>query len=279
MAQGYDSQGNPVTYDPLQGPPVGNVPTWTAPPPSGGSQPWFSVGYPGTVNNKPQAPRAPWGGGMPIGSPGWLAVTGAAGQADQSFQQGLGRLAPGQYTGGQFGQFLQGQFGGGLGMDPRALEAQRRMAAEMEAGSRQNALTRMGQQAAASGFGDSVGLMDAQGRLRTQSAANLQNTYDQLFIQQQLMQQQQKQAAAQLYSQLMGLEAGQQGMAAQLLANRQFPAIPGYGPQGAQTTTQPSGGGSAGGSWQTGPLGYGMWVPTGSQPTGYNSGSWNPGWY
>lgn len=285
MATGIEAYGYP--QPPAQAP-QGTI--WGGGSAGGGQYPTGGGSFGVGVNPNPphtQQQQAPWGGGMPIGSPGWQAVTGAAGQADQSFQQGLGRLAPGQYTGGQFGSFLQNQFGGGLGMDPRALEQQRRMAAEMEAGSRENALLRMGQQAAASGFGNSMGLVDAQARLRSGSAANLQNTYDQLFIQQELMKQQQKQAAAQMYAQLMGLEAGQQGQAAQMLAGRQFPAIPGMqypgqqggGQTGAQPVQMP--GWSQSGQYMPGGTGYDPFYSGGGvgagQGTGYSAQNpWKP---
>lgn len=261
------------------------VPMWQPPATSGGSSGGgsFPVGYGGTQGGVGTPVGGGWGGGMPIGGPGWQAQVGAANQASQSFGQAMSQLAQGQYMNSPFGNMLMGQMSGGLGMDPKALEVQRRMAAETEAGSRENALLRMGQSANAKGFGGSMGLVDAEGRLRADSAANLQNTYDQLFVQQELMKQRQKEASAQLYAQLMGLEAGQSGMAAQLLANRQFPAIPGYGPGGQQG----GGTGGQGGSWwnqsgqyQSGPRPYDPFYQpptTGTGGQGYTpQAPWQP---
>ncbi len=168
-----------------------------------------------------------------------------------------------------------GQLGGGLGMDPAALEKQRRMAAEMEAGSRENGLLRMQQSASAKGFGNSMGLVDAEGRLRAGSAANLQNTYDRLFVQEQMMNQQAKQAAAQIYAQMQGLEAGNQGLAAQLMVGRSFPAIPGYTPppEGGAYEGNSTPGWSQSGRYMPGGVGYDPFAPpvTGSgAPTGYS---------
>lgn len=258
-------------------PPAPQQPTGS---PQGG---YFPVGYGGTNGGVGTPVGGGYGGGMPIGGQGWQALTGAANQSNQSFQQALQQLAQGQYMNSPFGQMLMNQLSGGLGMDPRALEMQRRMAAETEAGSRENALLRMRQSANAKGFGDSMNLVDAEGRLRAGSAANLQNTYDQLFIQQELMKQRQKEAAAQLYAQLMGLEAGQSGMSAQLLANRQYPAIPGY-TQGGGQYGQPGGtpySGSGAATWwnqqgraQSGPMPYDPFVqgPGNSGP----GGGWTP---
>lgn len=278
MAQGYDAQGNPVDYDPLQGPAMPPVTQWTPPaptPPSGGGgstyytggNPW-TTGYPGTMPGKqqsltaPSMPQFPWGG-----------FQQAAGQAQQSTEQGLSALMSGMAVKSPFGQQVGGAFSSPYGLPPHLLAQQQRMLAETAAGSRANALERSKRATNASGFGNSLGAQRAQDMIRTQSAADLNDAQTKLAIQDAMMQMQRQQGMGGLMAQLYGIDAGLLGQYAGIQSGRQFPIMPGGmgGGMGAQpVNTAPWW--SQSGGYQTGPMPYDPFYQGGGAGTGQGAG-------
>jgi hypothetical protein len=215
----------------------------------------FNVGYYGTGPIGQPKPGQMGGGvntgfGFPPGSPGFAATQGAYQQSQAAREAGLAALLGNRMTGNPAYQSALNRYLNPYGMDPRALQQQMRMAADTEAGSRGNALMRMEQSANAKGFGNSMGLIDAQGRLRAQSAANLNDTQAKLFIQDQIMAMQREGMSADLIGRLLGIDAQTVMAYAQMQGNYAAPVIPGIsqGPNGQ-------------------PLAQGGWQgPAGTQP-------------
>lgn len=169
------------------------------------------------------------GFGFQPGTPGFNATAGAYQQTEAARQDALKKLQMG-FALGPVGQAAQNRYMNPQGFDPRALEMQRRMAAELEAGSRGNALMRLRQTMTAKGFGDSASLADAESRLRTGSAANLNNEYSRLFIANEQAKQQEMAHAAQVLMQLYGMDLQTALVYAQMQANYTAPVIPGITP-------------------------------------------------
>lgn len=211
-----------------------------APPKKPGG--YFYVGSPpsGSQGSHTQGPNTSFG--FQPGSPGFQATQGAYQQSEAARQDALKKLST-LYSTGPVGSAAQGRYMNPSGFDPRALELQRTMAAELEAGSRGNALMRNRAALTAKGFGDSASLEDAQARIRTGSAANLNSEYSRLFIENERAKQQEMQSAAQVLMQLYGLDAQTAMLYAQLQSNYTAPVIPGVtpGPNGAPPSAGPGG--------------------------------------
>lgn len=208
----------------------------------------FDVGYYGS--GKPIGLPKPGQGvntgfGFAPGSPGYQAAAGAYQQTQAAREAGLAALLGNRMTGTPAYNTALNRYLNPYGMDPRALQQQMRMAADTEAGSRGNALLRMEQSANARGFGNSMGLVDAQARLRAQSAANLNDTQAKLFIQDQIMAMQREGMSADLIGRLLGIDAQTVMAYAQMQGNYAAPVIPGIsqGPNGQNPMGQQQYGG------------------------------------
>lgn len=259
--------------------------------PSSGGGGSYNVGYGGTQGGVgTQTGGGGWssGGGFGFapGSPGFNATAGAYEQSQQAAQDALNRLAPGQFLGGGYGGALGNmameRYQNTPGFDPAAMAAQRAMLTSQEAGSRENMLRTMNERAQASGFGDSMNLIDAEQRARSQSAGNLSSGLNQLEWMNQQARMQREATSAGMLGNLANAESGYGLAYAASQMNRQFPAIPGItpspggNPAGGGVPTYGNGGQPAyGQSGQYMPQGYGYdpFTPqqTGSgAPTGYN---------
>jgi hypothetical protein len=196
---------------------------------------YFYVGSPGgpTQGGHTQGPVNASFGFQP-GSPGFQATAGAYDATEKARQDALKKLST-LFSTGPVGMAAESRYMNPQGFDPRALEMQRRMAAELEAGSRGNALMRNEAAMHAKGFGNSASAVDSQSRIRTDSAANLNDQYSKLFIANEMAKQQEVQSAAQVLMSLYGLDAQTAMMYAQMQANYTAPVIPGVtpGPGGA----------------------------------------------
>lgn len=172
--------------------------------------------------------------GFQPGTPGFQATAGAYQATEAARQDALKKLST-SFSTGPVGSAAEGRYLNPTGFDPRALQLQRTMLAELEAGSRGNALMRNEAALTAKGFGNSASLADSQSRIRTQSAANLANQYNQLFYEQEKAKQQEIASAAQVLMSLYGLDAQTAMLYAQMQANYTAPVIPGVspGPNGA----------------------------------------------
>jgi hypothetical protein len=298
----YDPETEP---EPPSAPPgaTDDVPEWQPPTtdsgqPSGGTQGgWFPVGYGGTDGGV----GTPTGGGgwssggsfgFPPGSPQWQAAAGAYEQSQQAAQDALKRLAPGQFLGGGYGGALgnmaMDRYKNTPGFDPAAMQAQRTALTSQEAGSRENMLRTMNERAQASGFGDSMNLVDAEQRARSQSAQNLSSGLNQLEWMNQQARMQREATSAGLLGNLANAESGYGLAYAASQMGRQFPAIPGVTPgpggQGGYGGTPIGSGGqpawSQSGQYMPGGYGYDPYTPptTGSgAPTGYSPQQpWSP---
>ena len=166
--------------------------------------------------------------GVPIGgdpNAGWgAALQDAYRQSQGSYDQALKALGN-SYSQGPFGQGLQNMFNNPTGISDQAYNGYLRMIRDREAGSRGNALEALQNAGAASGFGNSMGLLDAGSRLRAQSASNLNDAELQLLMQREQAKQGQQGMAGGLLAQLMSMDQGQAQSLAQLLANRPFQAF------------------------------------------------------
>jgi hypothetical protein len=196
------------------------------------------------------------GVGVPVGggggNSGWgQALQDAYGQSQQSYDQGLKQLSN-SFSQGPFGQGLANMFSSPQGMDPAAYAGYLRQIRDREAGSRGNALEALQNAGFASGFGNSMGLLDAGGRIRTQSAANLNDAELALLQASEQMKQGNRSMSGGLLAQLMGLDAAQMQALAQGYMNRPFQAFAptqqpwtgggtGYGPPPGQVWGLPSG--------------------------------------
>ena len=176
--------------------------------------------------------------GFQPGSPGFQATQGAYLATEAARQDALKKLST-MFSTGPVGMAAENRYMNPQGFDPRALETQRTMAAELEAGSRGNALMRNEAALTAKGFGNSASLADSQSRIRTQSAANLNNEYSRLFIANEMAKQKEVADAAQVLMHLYGLDAQTAMLYAQMQANYTAPVIPGVtpGPGGAPAGT------------------------------------------
>lgn len=177
-----------------------------------------------------------WGGqggqqlgvGAPVGgdpNAGWgAALQDAYKQSQGSYDQALKALGN-SFSQGPWGQGLQSMFFNPKGISDEAYSGWLRMIRDREAGSRGNALEAAQNQGAATGFGNSLGLTDALGRIRTQSAANLNEAELQAMLAREQSKLGQQSMAGGLLGQLYGIDANQQQSLAQLLANRPFQAF------------------------------------------------------
>jgi len=207
----------------------------------------FGVGGTGTPYTS--GVGVPVGGG---GNSGWgQALQDAYRQSQQSYDQGLKQLGS-SFSQGPFGQGLANMFSNPQGMDPAAYAGYLRQIRDREAGSRGNALEALQNAGFASGFGNSMGLLDAGARIRTQSAANLNDAELALLQASEQMKQGRQGMSGGLLAQLMGLDAAQMQALAQGYMNRPFQAFAptqqpwsgggtGYGPPPGQMWGLPSG--------------------------------------
>lgn len=232
-----------------------------------GGNPW-STGYSGTG----RAVGGSGGGmggsyGLMPGSPGFQATQAAYNAQNQAFDLGQQRLASGQFLGGAMGGSLGNQamtrYLNTPGFSEQALAAQRAMLGQMAAGSMANNLRTIQERAQASGFGDSMGSIDAQSRARAQSASDLQNALNALMMENERARMQREATSAGLLGSLAGAEADFGKAAAMAQFNRQFPVIPGITGGGQQSAyTSPYG--IAGGVQPTG----GYWTQGGKYMAG-----------
>lgn len=221
------------------GPQPGSI-YYGAPVQQGGEYPWqqkmlgtmgagnpFGVG--GTGQPYTSGVGVPIGGGSG-GTSGWGgALMDAYNQSQQSYDQGLKALGN-SFSQGPFGQGLANMFNNPQGMSPEAYAGYLRQIRDREAGSRANALESLQNAGVASGFGNSMGLLDAGSRLRTQSAANLNDAELALLMASEQMKQGNRSMSGGLLAQLMGLDAAQMQALAQGYMNRPFQAFaPGAG--------------------------------------------------
>lgn len=215
-------------------------PTSPMPPPSGGQYAWqqkmlgtMGSGNPYGVGSAPGGFTSGAGFQIPgTGNEGWgSALQDAYKQSQGSYDQALKALGN-SYSQGPFGQGLQNMFANPQGISDEAYNGYLRMIRDREAGSRGNALEALQNAGAASGFGNSMGLLDAGSRLRAQSASNLNDAELQLLMQREQAKQGQQGMAGGLLAQLMQMDAGQAQSLAQLLANRPFQAFAPSGPTG-----------------------------------------------
>lgn len=222
-----------------------------APPQQGGEYAWQQkmLGTMGSGN--PFNTGGSWGQmnmGVPVGgdpNAGWgEALKGAYNQSQQSYDQALKALGN-SFSQGPFGQGLQNIFANPQGISDQAYNGYLRMIRDREAGSRGNALEALQNAGAASGFGNSMGLLDAGARLRAQSASNLNDAELQLLMQREQAKLGQQGMAGGLLAQLMNMDANQAQSLAQLLANRSYQAFaptpaPWQGVGGGQAWTLPT---------------------------------------
>lgn len=208
----------------------------------------FSTGYPGA---------SPGGGSLTGGMGGqpqfpWQAYQGAWDQAQQAAGRGGQALMGGLSVSSPFGVNIGNMFANPQGFSPEEMRIQQQRLAQTEAGSRENALMRMQQRMAASGFGnDSASGQFAQGQLRAQSANNLSNQQNDLYLQNEAAKRQQQQSFAQIMANLYGIDAGLRGQYAGHEYGRQFPIMPGQqgGMGGMQGGGQQTGWGAQQGPW------------------------------
>ena len=288
----------------LELPPNIPVQPWTppSPPPPAYQPPGYTAGtgqghwgYTGTDGGVGTQTGGGGGGGWSSGggfgfapgSPGFQATAGAYEQSQQAAQDALNRLAPGQFLGGGYGGALGNmamqRYQDTPGFDPAAMQAQRAMLTSQEAGSRENMLRTMNERAQASGFGDSMNLIDAEQRARSQSAQNLSSGLNQLEWMNQQARMQRESTSAGLLGNLAGAEAGYGTAYALAQMNRQFPAIPGVTPgpggQGGYGGQPISGGGyyNQGGQYQPGNVPYDPYTGGyGQNDNRGTAGNWSP---
>lgn len=251
----------PPPQDPVHGPVTPWIPPPSQPQQSGGG--WYPTGGggPTTVGQQvgpPLPPQFPWGG-----------FNQANQQSQQAAGAGLGALSWNPVS-SPFGQQLGNIFNSPYGLPPELMQQQRRMLADTEAGSRENALLRSKRGANASGFGDSMGAQRAQDQIRTESASNLNDAMNKLAIEDALLQMQRQMSAAGHIGGLYGLEGQMRQAYGSAQMGRQFPIMPG----GMQTPGGMQGGGSAPwynqqGQYQQGPMPYDPFNPQ-------NQGGWTP---
>lgn len=185
----------------------------------------------------------PWQSGMGVpvggggGTSGWgQALRDAYNQAQSSYGQGLSVLQGAMGNANSaFGSQLQGMFANPNGMSDAAYAGYLRQIRDREAGSRANALEQLNNQGFASGFGNSMGLLDAGARLRAQSASNLNDAELQLLMAREAAKAQQQGMSGSLLAQLLGLDQSAATALAQGYMSRPFQAFApeGYGAGGA----------------------------------------------
>ena len=181
----------------------------------------FGVGGTGQPYTSGAGFRIPGSGG----NEGWgQALMDAYQQSQSSYDQGLKALGN-SFSQGPFGQGLANMFNNPQGMSPEAYAGYLRQIRDREAGSRGNALEALQNGAAAQGFGNSMGLLDAGARLRANSASNLNNAELDLLLASEQMKQGNRSMSGGLLAQLLGLDAAQQQALAQAYMNRPFQAF------------------------------------------------------
>lgn len=147
-------------------------------------------------------------------------------KSEAAAQAALARLAAGQFAGGDVGQTAASRYMNPRGFGPEALAKQQRMAADNEAGSRENALESMKQAAYASGFGESMGLLDSMGNVRLRSASNLRDEQDRLFVENEKAKLAQEAQSGDLIARLLALEGEMNQSYADFQGRRKFPIAP-----------------------------------------------------
>lgn len=176
--------------------------------------------------------------GIPVGGPAGggqdplEAWRWAFGMSQDAAKAGLDRLAPGQFLGGTLGQGAQSSYLNPQGFDPAAVEAMKAELAQMWAGHKANSLGRFGEQAAASGFGDSMGRLRGESDIRNRSTQGLTTDIRNLMMERERSKLQEKAISAGLAGDLARLEAMMNTAYAQGQLGREFPVIPGLGEEG-----------------------------------------------
>lgn len=287
--QDYTNQPPPAYIPPAPPQPAPQPLSYTA---GTGQGHWGYTGTEGGVGTPTGGSWSTGGGygtpgfGMQPGSPGFNATAGAYEQSQQAAQDALNRLAPGQFLGGGYGGVLgnaaMGRYTNAEGFDPAALQQQRQMLTSGFAGARENNLRTIDERARASGFGDSMGVVDAQSRARAQSAQDLNNALNQLMFQNEQAKLQQQGTAAGLLGNLAGAESNYGTAYALAQMNRQYPVIPGVtpGPSGSYggygQPSQSGGYWNQSGRYMPGEMPYDPFVPPGTGNNYGTQGGWSP---
>lgn len=221
----------PIPTNPLAGvqfPSGGNFNTtpgyWSSGNP-GMSNGGFGTGYPG-------AGRGNSGIGTPLTNPfgqqnGIQDILDAIKKSEGFANQGLARLAPGQFSGGQLGQGAQRNYLNPQGMSPQALEQLKVMLTSTLAGGKSNAQRNFMERANAAGFKDSMGAVQGAANLDQQFARELSNQLANVDFQNEQYKLTQSGQGGQLAGLLAQLEAALARDYAGLQMNRQVPIVPG----------------------------------------------------
>lgn len=190
--------------------------------------------YTGYGGNKPAGYQPNSGGntggvyfGQAPGTPGYNATSDAFWKKQGDFDQALGALRAGQFMPAGLPNAAMQGFTNPQGFDPRALQARMAALADTEGGSRMNALDALEKSAAARGFRNSIGVMDAAARLRANSAANLMRQQNEVFYEGEKAKLQEKGIAAGLLGGMTAAEAAMLRALASMHANRPRDVIPG----------------------------------------------------
>ena len=180
-----------------------------------------------------QGAGSPWGGTSYGLSPGELAaMQHASQQAEQAFQQGQGRLAPGQFANSQLGLLAGSRYATPYGFDQATKQGMYNRAQQVIKGQQAGALQKARFAAQSNGALDSAGMADLDSRLSAGAASDIVNADLGIDTQDQQMALQREQSSAQILAQLLNLEAGSNSQSAQGYFQRQFPVIPGSGEDG-----------------------------------------------
>jgi hypothetical protein len=176
------------------------------------------------------------GGGYGISPAEIAAMHDAAGQSEGAFQQGQGRLAPGQFANSQLGLIAGGRYANSYGFKPEVLQAMKLRAQQVNAGAMGNAMESAKYTANANGGLDSAGMSDLESRIRMGGASDLNNAWLDIDTQDAAMGLDREKSSAAILAEILGLESSQNMASAQGYFDRQYPILPGSdgGPGGSQ---------------------------------------------
>jgi hypothetical protein len=158
-------------------------------------------------------------------NPQLAAILDAMRRAGQSFGAGQQRLAPGQFQGGQFGQWAAQNLYNPQGYNPADVEAMKAEAAQTLAGSTAAQQNQLKAHAGTSGFGGGVEEGRLSAEIQAGGARDLLSMIRQINMAQEQAKLQQQGMAAGLGGQAMSLEAMMNQLAASGYFGRQFPAV------------------------------------------------------
>lgn len=224
----FDSQGryystyndNPPLQPPVSAPKTGEAGWWQTG--YGGSKP----GWDQTDTFNEAGKNGPW---FFPGTPGYDATAGAYQRSEGWFQQAMKRLNQ-NYLSGPLGNFAQGGFMKPQGWDPNVVAAMKRQSGEIIQGAAADAMQAMNARASATGFGQSMGLIREQDRARANRAQDISNAYTRVDIENELAKAAYQDRMRAMISALLSAQSAQDQYAAQLMANKTEPVIPGITP-------------------------------------------------